>query len=92
MTVRKSIVPLAVALGVLTVSSVNAADVGTTFTYQGDKFTLKGFNLQGLFIKLGLKQWQHLREYNPDYNETTKEELKAQGKPCIEELSIEDIG
>ena len=25
-----------------------------TFTYEGDKFTLRGFNLQGLFIMLGL--------------------------------------
>ena len=62
-----------------------------TFFYEGDKFTLKGFNLQKLFIDMGLKKSQQLREYNPDYHTNIKkEELIALGESCIEELIVEE--
>ncbi len=61
-----------------------------TFVHRRKKFTLRGFNLQGLYIELAFKQLQHVLEYNPDYHVTTKEELIANGKPCIEALMVEE--
>ncbi len=61
-----------------------------TFIYQGDKFTLKGFNLQGLYIGLAFKHLQHVMEYNPEFHVTTREELIVKGKSCVEELTVEE--
>ena len=61
-----------------------------TFSYLGKKFTLKGFNLMALGLELAFMRLQHVLEYNPDYHVTTREEIIAKGKPCIEELIVEE--